>query len=157
MGTGLSQEVCEQQLSGRLSGRVSCRERDWERCPWESGLTQTLPCSAVGLSWRTYGGAGPGLVVALYKGLCAWVPRVLCASGGHREAGWPDLWLHVLCSCGTATEVPMAGHLGWVWAGCWLRTVGAPTPQWPLQAGGDISSFMDFCPGNNTPIFLVCL
>ena len=50
-----------------------------------------------------------------------------------------------------------ARPLGWVWAGCWLRTVGAPTPPWPLQAGGDISSFMDFCPGSNTPISLICL
>lgn len=90
MGTGLFQEVCEQQLScpGDCQGE-SCWERDWERCPWESSLTQTLPCSAVGSSWRTYGGAGPGLVAALYKGLCLGARGAVCI-WGHREAGWPD-------------------------------------------------------------------
>ena len=111
-GQGCSRRCVSSSCLGDCQGE-SCRERDWERCPWESGLTQTLPCSAVGLSWRTYGGAGPGLVAALYKGLCAWVPRVLCASRGYREAGWPNLWLHVLCSCGTGM------WLG-TWAGCGL-------------------------------------
>lgn len=45
-----------------------------------------------------------------------------CLFGGHKEVGWRDLWLKVLCGLWQ-----MARPLGWVWAESWLGAVSVPT------------------------------
>lgn len=102
-------------FSVRETVRASPARRGTGRCPWESHLTQTLPCLAVARPWHTHGGAGPGLVATLQGSLCPGAKGAVCI-WGHREAGVARLGGCLSArSCGTGAW-PGPGWGAWLLA-----------------------------------------
>lgn len=111
-----------QGCSGRcVSSSFSVRETVSESCPEGLGEMPLGIPSDPDLPLGAWLWACPGthmvvLVQAwwplLQGSLCPGAKGAVCI-WGHREVGWPDLWLPVLCSCGT-------GAWPGPWAGCGL-------------------------------------